>query len=795
MFNVRYINDAIGNGLFATTDIKKKCNLIYVPPIDKIINGNHCNGMIVLGTMCDTLFELVLPRYREYVMQVKFDGRPQPHHFFANTTTCRGEHVPRNHCPSNWQDVYKAETIFPLLTKTWNQYGPVVSCNCDKFPHHTLHVKNIFAEFQMHYVPFQPNGEINKQHATSVNHRDNLGVENAAIRYNGKDGSVYIQVEKGVKANDQILINYSKTFFQEVNHEQLCWSALENLEHNEANRERWKMGIAITWWLHQTTLPFSRPKLEKAFDCLLQKNFVSDAFTHRFLTKLATIYPSKAEQIKALLTQSIPRPRKQQKQAPLLNPEILNLKQGDIVCVYEPSYWGLQSSNPLWCTYLIGSVWGGERKRHITATCIDSKFPEWFGKENILLHGVHNKQTRRLGKLIKVNQAELEGTSADGGANFYYRWDIYELAENETPFPTTVKDTQIQKIHARIRGLKEKDRLPTVEELVEWNHLKWRTESDQKQRDIMKLKLKQLFPHLPLTIVETMEATIYDEAYSLDHYCSTSHVNVPSSLQGKEATQFFETSETIVFSINAFYVESNGEKYWGEYLHRKRHGFGKVLFPNGTSYIGMFHDNRYHGQGTMYRGNGDEFVGIFSNNQLLQGTVRYASGNVYKGALKAWKRHGMGQLTTTNYVYQGNWQDDILHTDARLQKEIDRLKAEKKRDNIEIATLKKDIARLQAKKRPCPVPDPLGNKKAKKNKVILRIVHQCTKKLVAPVKISWDQPVHKVFAFMAEREKIEQAACNLIWHQNLVKPTDSPKSLGMKEGQTACVYFYKGISL
>ena len=837
MFEKRYINDAIGNGLFARTDIKKKCNLTYVPPICQILGGNHDKGILVVGTMCDTLFELVLPRYREYVMEVKLRGEPEPHHFFANTTTSRGEYVSRNHCPSNWRDIYKAETIFPLLTKAWDRYGPTINW-WNNFPNHTLLTKNIFREFPMHYVPFQPHGEINEQHATSVNHRGKLGKENAAIRYNDRDGSVYIQVNKGVKANDQILINYSKTFFDEdVNHEQVCWSLLKDLQINEGNRERWKLGIAIIWWLHQSTLPFLKPKLEQALDYLLEKDFVSDAFTRPFLTKLATIYPSKQEVITALLKRSTPRLRKQHKQAPMLRQEIVNLKRGDIVCVYEPSYWGNNnSSKPSWCTYMICSVWGGSKKRHITATCIDSKFPEWFGKENILLHGSHNNQHRSLGKLIKVNNTDPEGTSGGGNANFYYRWDIYELAENETPFPTRVEDAQIKKIHARIRGLKEKERLPSVEELVEWNHLKWRMESDQKHRDDMKSKLKQLFPHIPITILETLEATMYHDAYSLDHYLSTSDVTIPQSLQGKEAKNIFETRESIVFGSNAFHVESNGKKYWGEYLHRKRHGFGKLLLPNGTYYIGMFKNNRYEGKGTMHHPNGDEYAGVFSNNELSKGRVRYASGNVYSGELSGWKRHGTGRFTeaSTKHAYDGQWYYNMLHgyathfdasenilfqgiysfgnpsdntqrlkqeikKNARLKKEIDRLKLETRRDNAEhhkeIAKLKEEIAQLKANKRPCPVSNPRPPKKPKKGRVILTIMDHDTKQLIVPVKTSWDKSLHKLFTFMANREKIQESACNFVWHQCLMKPTDTPKSLGIREGQEESVFFFKGISL
>ena len=349
-----------------------------------------------------------------------------------------------------------------------------------------------------------------------------VGKENAAIRYNDRDGSVYIQVNKGVKANDQILINYSKTFFDEdVNHEQVCWSLLKDLQINEGNRERWKLGIAIIWWLHQSTLPFLKPKLEQALDHLLEKDFVSDAFTRPFLTKLATIYPSKQEVITALLKRSTPRLRKQHKQAPMLRQEIVNLKRGDIVCVYEPSYWGNNnSSKPSWCTYMICSVWGGSKNDTLQRPASIPNFPNGLAKKYIVAW-LAQQPTPILGEVDKSQQYRSR-RDIEVATQIFTTGGILRTSRKRNTVSYQSRRRSNKKIHARIRGLKEKERLPSVEELVEWNHLKWRMESDQKHRDDMKSKLKQLFPHIPITILETLEATMYHDAYSLDHYLSTS---------------------------------------------------------------------------------------------------------------------------------------------------------------------------------------------------------------------------------------------------------------------------------
>ena len=89
----------------------------------QILGGNHDKGIWWLG-------RCVIPCLNScfQVSRVRYGGKTAwgigSHHFFANTTTSRGEYVSRNHCPSNWRDIYKAETIFPLL-QAWDRYGPL----------------------------------------------------------------------------------------------------------------------------------------------------------------------------------------------------------------------------------------------------------------------------------------------------------------------------------------------------------------------------------------------------------------------------------------------------------------------------------------------------------------------------------------------------------------------------------------------------------------------------------------------------------------------------------------------
>ena len=91
------------------------------------------------------------------------------------------------------------------------------------------------------------------------------------------------------------------------------------------------------------------------------------------------------------------------------------------------------------------------------------------------------------------------------------------------------------------------------------------------------------------------------------------------------------------------------ERYEGEFLNGKRHGFGSYFYANGSKYIGEWSNDRTNGKGTMI----------------------FASGAKYIGEVKNGKRHGQG-----SYFYvdgerlTGKWNENEF-VDANNYRKID----------------------------------------------------------------------------------------------------------------------------
>ena len=103
------------------------------------------------------------------------------------------------------------------------------------------------------------------------------------------------------------------------------------------------------------------------------------------------------------------------------------------------------------------------------------------------------------------------------------------------------------------------------------------------------------------------------------------------------------------------------EKYWGEYLHRKRHGFGKLLLqmvPITSECLKtiVMKEEPCIIQMVMN-------MLVYFPTMSCRKDVRYASGNVYSGALSGWKRHGTGRFTeaSNKHAYDGQWYYNMLH--------------------------------------------------------------------------------------------------------------------------------------
>ena len=93
------------------------------------------------------------------------------------------------------------------------------------------------------------------------------------------------------------------------------------------------------------------------------------------------------------------------------------------------------------------------------------------------------------------------------------------------------------------------------------------------------------------------------------------------------------------FNGNGTWKFANGDKYEGQWVDSKMHGFGKYEFSNGDRYNGDFHDNKRDGTGTYV----------------------WKDKGIYKGQWKKDKREGSGTFKWKNSAtYIGFWKDDQI---------------------------------------------------------------------------------------------------------------------------------------
>ena len=112
---------------------------------------------------------------------------------------------------------------------------------------------------------------------------------------------------------------------------------------------------------------------------------------------------------------------------------------------------------------------------------------------------------------------------------------------------------------------------------------------------------------------------------------------------GNDEAKVIETNN----KATLFY--SGGEKYEGEILEGKRHGFGTYFYQTGDRYTGMWEQNMKHGRGTMFYANEEVYEGWWNNNlREGVGTLFYQNGERYYGEWKNNKKCGQGFIHATD---------------------------------------------------------------------------------------------------------------------------------------------------
>lgn len=121
--------------------------------------------------------------------------------------------------------------------------------------------------------------------------------------------------------------------------------------------------------------------------------------------------------------------------------------------------------------------------------------------------------------------------------------------------------------------------------------------------------------------------------------------------------------------------ELRGAEYQGTWMHGKLHGHGTLKWPDGRIYVGQLRQNQKHGIGRMEvveHTNSKVNLTVFEGQWKCDkfdgnGTIIYASGDVYKGSVKDGKPHGQGVLKQGKFmgtgasVYLGEWNNGLRH--------------------------------------------------------------------------------------------------------------------------------------
>lgn len=721
----------LGRGLFANKEIPKKTMIPYAPPIQKAIDGNVSCGMVCFGIF-EYLLELAIgSSFHKYAANITLEKKDKGVDLFRFPSG-QQRRISVSQLPNHWQTIFTADVLFPFQTTLMKAFGQEIQMD-DRFQNHGVEWRNLLSSMDnVCFAPFVANGRMNEADACFVNSfknfegGDNFGKANAVFKRNSKTGEVVFQTTRVLKEGEQVFADY-KYDGKDICNARWKEDAMKNILTSvketymcaygyDMGREYWKCGLAFVWWLHDSHITVNEANLSEALDVLLLQShpFVPDAFARRFLELLIPLYPKKVDTIQLVLarTESITR-RAPRESAPDLHPDVLNLKVGDIICVF--AYWNFDETTkqqiddaaPLYCTVVVNYVWGQNKSRLINGLCIDNEFPEAYGT-TMLLHGSNKLgKSHYLGHKIKFHGRKGNRKSKDALGrdcnNFFYREDCYKYNQTETHFPfrLCVEDDKkaprnlaaISQIQRTIEALKPGDLLVSIETLVGWNGLQGSSSNPQK-------KNKQNPSgdggtlHGNKTLKIQNENHVYTVSGRFEHGVPTGTMKVHLSIgngatiqyegtlgirhpkqiylkkgtatwtkRGKNVSICAEWKDDLpVGEVTIVTTNANNGKVMEEYK-------GFILVKNIA--ILYSYGFKKHGKGLWKTFKEDgrfmEITGNFFNN-VSHGKVTktYFNGDTYQGIVVNGYPHGHGKATTSDGVYVGEWRCGLRHGKGRL---------------------------------------------------------------------------------------------------------------------------------
>lgn len=116
------------------------------------------------------------------------------------------------------------------------------------------------------------------------------------------------------------------------------------------------------------------------------------------------------------------------------------------------------------------------------------------------------------------------------------------------------------------------------------------------------------------------------------------------------------------------YFFADGNYYEGDFVNNSMHGQGVFIWENGDRYEGEWHDNLKHGTGILYYADGTQYAGDFwYDTQTGYGTTNRKNGARYVGNILHGSAFGFGTRTIPKPAYAdkprsplGHWQGDTF---------------------------------------------------------------------------------------------------------------------------------------
>ena len=103
---------------------------------------------------------------------------------------------------------------------------------------------------------------------------------------------------------------------------------------------------------------------------------------------------------------------------------------------------------------------------------------------------------------------------------------------------------------------------------------------------------------------------------------------------------------------------SSGKKFVGNFINGKINGFGRYIDENGDIYEGVFDNGELNGNGKIIK--------IKEDDNDINKTRKALNKITYIGNIKNFKKEGFGKEIGPDYIYKGNYHNDMKNGKGKL---------------------------------------------------------------------------------------------------------------------------------